>query len=216
MMKEEVTNPWLEIPLEEYEEHMSSPTVAQAQYLTAVLKGLVQSLSPSSVAVLGCAGGNGFEMLSAYDLRRVVGVDMNPDYIAAARKRYEHRFSTLDLFCYDFLSRECLFEPVDFVFAGLIFEYIDVEESLQRIKGFLVPNGYLGVVLQLPSATVPHLTPSPFKSLMKLENFMKLVSPTDFENQARSSGFVIRSANSRTLETGKAFYEGIFQRNKGS
>src|SRR3989304_3391683 len=101
MMKEEVTNPWLEIPLEEYEEHMSSPTVAQAQYLTAVLKGLVQSLYPSCGGALGCVGGNGFEMLSAYDLRRVVGVEMNPASLAAERKRSEPRFSTLDLFCYD-------------------------------------------------------------------------------------------------------------------
>jgi len=46
-------NSWLEIPLDEYEAHMSMASVAQAQYLAGVLGRLVQDVRPASVAIIG-------------------------------------------------------------------------------------------------------------------------------------------------------------------
>jgi hypothetical protein len=36
-------NPWLEIPLEDYEGHMALPSIGQAQFLANVLGTLVQA-----------------------------------------------------------------------------------------------------------------------------------------------------------------------------
>src|SRR6186713_702946 len=69
------TNPWLEIPLADYEAHMELPQVAQAELLAEQLAAAVRARSPDSVAVLGCAGGNGLDRLPA--ALRVVGVDVN-------------------------------------------------------------------------------------------------------------------------------------------
>ena len=48
-----------------------------------VLASAVRALAPGSVAVLGCAGGNGFEGLVS-SVQRLVGVDLNPAFVAAA------------------------------------------------------------------------------------------------------------------------------------
>jgi hypothetical protein len=58
-------NPWLDIPLEDYEAHMSLASVAQAQFLAETLGATVQLCSAESVAILGCSGGNGFDRLFA-------------------------------------------------------------------------------------------------------------------------------------------------------
>ena len=54
-------NPWLTIPLADYEAHMALPQVGQARLLADLFAAELRVGSPSSVAVLGCAGGNGFE-----------------------------------------------------------------------------------------------------------------------------------------------------------
>ena len=69
-------NPWLDIPLADYEAHMASPEVAQAQMIASALAELTQAQRPQSLAVIGCAGGNGFERIHRLQTTRVVGVDI--------------------------------------------------------------------------------------------------------------------------------------------
>ena len=60
-----MTNSWLQkLPLPEYEAHMAHPRVAQAVLLCDVFAEMLDTHVPGSVAVLGCAGGNGFERIS--------------------------------------------------------------------------------------------------------------------------------------------------------
>jgi hypothetical protein len=77
-------NPWLAIPLADYEAHMALPEVGQAELLAEVLARAVREQAPRSVAIFGCAGGNGFDRVPSDT--RLVGVDVNPRYVAAARR----------------------------------------------------------------------------------------------------------------------------------
>src|SRR5688572_29600439 len=79
--------PWLTIPLDDYERHMALPSVGQAQLLGELLADAIHVHRPLSVAVLGCAGGNGFDCIPA-NVERLVGVDINADYVAVARRRF--------------------------------------------------------------------------------------------------------------------------------
>jgi SAM-dependent methyltransferase len=205
-------NPWLEIPLKDYEAHMSMGSVAQAQFLTQVLGKRVRALSPASVAILGCAGGNGFEQLQPRQVRRVVGVDINPDFIAAARNRHAGEFITLELLCRDFLTLGDDLEPVDFVYAGLVFEYVDHREGLSAITRFLKPDGHLSVVLQLPNDSMNAVTPTPYTTLNKLEGLLNFVPPRDLEFAAHAFGLRVRESNAITLPTGKSFHEFLFRK----
>jgi hypothetical protein len=56
-----MNNPWLSIPLEEYEGHMALPDLGQAKMLSNEFEELLRTYSPVSAALIGCAGGNGFE-----------------------------------------------------------------------------------------------------------------------------------------------------------
>ena len=58
-----VSSPWLDIPLEDYEGHMALPEIAPARMLADELESAVRQHAPSSVAIIGCSGGNGFERL---------------------------------------------------------------------------------------------------------------------------------------------------------
>jgi hypothetical protein len=50
-----VSNPWLKIPLDDYEGHMSLPAVGQAQMIAEQLDRSLERWAPTSIAVIGCA-----------------------------------------------------------------------------------------------------------------------------------------------------------------
>jgi trans-aconitate methyltransferase len=204
-------NPWLEIPLDDYEAHMALPGVAQAPLLADILAAEVAAHAPHSVAVLGCAGGNGFDRLAAAGVERVVGVDINPAYIEQTRARYAASIARLELFAADVQAGPPGFDPVDLVFAGLLFEYVDVSVVLERIRSMLLPGGVLVSVLQLPSATSADVTPSPYVSLGALAPMMRLVPPDRLRERAASVGY--REASARTLDTtaGKRLHVQVLQ-----
>lgn len=197
-------NPWLDIPLADYEAHMALPYVGQARLLSEILSGALEEYAPRSVAVLGCAGGNGFERIPK-TVERVVGVDINPNYIECARSRFGGRVPVLELFAGDVQVDEFAFAPVELVFAGLLFEYVDAATVLAKVRSMLCKNGMLVVALQLPSAEVAEITPSPYASLGALAPVIRLVPPDELMELAAGLGY--RPADARTLEAagGKRF-----------
>jgi predicted TPR repeat methyltransferase len=203
-------NPWLTIPLADYEAHMALPQVGQAQLLADLFAAELHARSPSSVAVLGCAGGNGFER--APSTLRVVGVDVNADYVAAARSRFAHRLPRLELHVADLECTELTLEPVDLVFAALVLEYVEPGAVLERIAAWLAPHGTLTTVLQLPSADVAEITPSPFTSLARLAPRLRLLSPERLAQLAARRG--LRAVGARTVAAtgGKRFVVQSFAR----
>ena len=54
-----MSSPWLTLPLANYEGHMSASNVGQADLLADVFANVLEEFHPASVAVIGCAGGNG-------------------------------------------------------------------------------------------------------------------------------------------------------------
>ncbi|HEY1217163.1 MAG TPA: hypothetical protein VGE93_26340, partial [Bryobacteraceae bacterium] len=74
-----MSNPWLEIPLADYEAHMALPSIGQSRLIADQLEALVRSFRPHSIGIIGCAGGNGLERLAGTSVSRMVGVDLNPE-----------------------------------------------------------------------------------------------------------------------------------------
>ncbi|MDO9694209.1 MAG: class I SAM-dependent methyltransferase [Candidatus Latescibacteria bacterium] len=194
---DELTNPWLGIPLDDYEGHMALPDVGQARLLSDVFADALARYAPRAVAVLGCAGGNGFERVTNTVTERVVGVDLNPGYIEQARLRFGQKIARLELFVGDVQTDTFGFAPVDLVYAGLLFEYVAAETALARIRDMLRPGGTLVTVVQLPSAVIAEITPSPYASLGALAPLMRLVPPEQLGRLAEGQGF--REAWARTV-----------------
>ncbi|HEX9200974.1 MAG TPA: hypothetical protein VF865_15545 [Acidobacteriaceae bacterium] len=85
-VEDTMNNPWLTIPLEDYEGHMAMPDVGQAKMLANEFEELLKTYAPTSAALIGCAGGNGFEEAAKTGLTRLVGLDINPTYITELRR----------------------------------------------------------------------------------------------------------------------------------
>lgn len=204
-----MTNPWLEIPLDDYEGHMALPEVGQAQLLSGLLAEALTAFAPTSVLVIGCSGGNGFDRIPA--TCRVVGIDINPAYLARARARFAERFAALELHAGDILSTHFSFAPVDLAFAGLVFEYVDPAAALARIRRMLTPAGVLATVIQLPDPERAPVTPTSFASLRTLAPVMRLVTPDAVRAFAAAAGFAELSSRRVHSAGGKHFQAQVFR-----
>jgi trans-aconitate methyltransferase len=198
-----VRNPWLDIPLADYEAHMALPTVGQARLIADELHSLVRAHSPVSVAIIGCAGGNGFDRVAG--VSRIIGVDLNPRYIEQARTRYQGRIPGLELHVADIQASEALFAPVDLIYVALVLEYVDVARTMSVLRHHCKPNGILAVLYQLPHETVAHISPSPYTSLQLLAAGMQLIARDELQRQARHAGFALERSSTASSSAGKRF-----------
>jgi len=204
-------SPWLGIPLPEYEGHMSLPTVGPAELLADEFAKLLAEYAPPTVAVVGCAGGNGFDRIPVASTSRVVGIDVNPAYIATASRRFAARIPGLELYAADIQRGGLSVERVDLIYAALVFEYVELEPTLHNLALLCKRHGILGTLLQLPSRSVPAVTPSPFASLQALASSMKLVPPETLVAQAAKAGFALLSSHRVLLPSRKEFAVQIFR-----
>ena len=69
-------NPWEEISLDDYENHMSLASVMQLQALNEMMREQLGSFPASRVMILGVAGGNGLEHVQRGRFEKVYGVDV--------------------------------------------------------------------------------------------------------------------------------------------
>jgi SAM-dependent methyltransferase len=198
-------DPWLDIPLADYEGHMALPTVGQSQLIAEELATIISTYSPRSVAILGCAGGNGFDRLVGTSVTRVVGVDINPEYIEQARRRYEGQISGLALHAADIQSSATLYDPVDLIYVALVLEYVDLQKAMSALQRHCKQDGVLAVLVQLPHDTMAHVSPSPYVSLQSLGSCMHLVSPEALREQARKVGFTPEQSRLLRATGGKHF-----------
>jgi len=186
---------------------MGPEGVGQLAVLADLLGQACQELQPRRVLVLGCATGNGFDRVDPTVTDWLIGVDLNPEYLALARARYAASwFGRLELIGTDI---EDLVQPPqsqDLVFAGLIFEYLELEPLLERVAGWLAPGGVCEVVLQLPSAASAPVTPTRFESMRRLAMIMRLVSPGALEAAAKRAGLVACAPREIPLPLGKRFH----------
>jgi SAM-dependent methyltransferase len=147
-----MSNPWLAIPLEDYEGHMGSDNVRQLEALSDLFKRALDLCIPESVAVLGVAGGNGLDRIDSAITKRIVGLDINSSYLGAVRQRYG-ALPGLELCCTDLADMPMSLTPVELVHAALVFEHTGLGCSLENALLLVAPGGRLSVVLQLPSET---------------------------------------------------------------
>ena len=68
-----MSDPWLSIPLADYEGHMGADNVQQLSALSGLFKRALDVCLPDSVAILGIAGGNGLEHANPATIKRIVG-----------------------------------------------------------------------------------------------------------------------------------------------
>ncbi|RUQ30733.1 MAG: class I SAM-dependent methyltransferase [Candidatus Competibacteraceae bacterium] len=189
---------------------MALPYVGQSQLLSQLLGEVIASYKPSSIALFGCAGGNGLERISSISVKRVVGIDINQQYLEHTAARYRDHIPRLDLFAGDLGVDQFVFDPVELIFAGLIFKYVETTKLLKQALSMLISGGRLVSVVQLPSP-IEDVTPSPYTTLKSLSSVLHMVSPKNLTVLARETGFEIESERVVTATGGKTFQVDTFR-----
>lgn len=205
------SNPWLEIPAADYEGHMGETGVDQLGPLREILARVYQEVRPRRVAVLGCGPGGGLEIVDPACTERLVGVDLNPDYLALARERHSRLEAIAEWKCVPVQQCDLPAATFDLIHAALMFEYVDPAEVLPAVARWLAPQGVLSVVLQLPGGDAP-ISDTGFSRLGLLSGLMQLVPPDRLCALAARVGLILRSSAEVPLARGKRFWTGTFAR----
>jgi hypothetical protein len=189
---------------------MSSPDVAQQPFLARAFKDSLDEHDGSTVALLGCATGNGLEFVDKDVTRRVTAIDLNPEYLGILRRRYEECVPSLEIVEADLETCELEPHAYTLIFAALIFEYLEPRILLPRIANWLCSSGVLVSILQLPAKHMTKVSETPFQSLKKLDSAMHFISPRKFKTMVNEAGLQEREAKTVTLESGKPFFIGTY------
>ena len=205
-------NPWINIALPDYEGHMALPSIGQAAILADELRRAVAETRPSTLALLGCAGGNGLHTVCGANLARIVCVDINRDYLAVLQQRYQARLANLECHaCEVEVFRSAA--PVDLVFGGLVFEYTRLDEAVASVARLLTNGGHFYGVFQLPAAGLATVSPSPYaEALASVGEAFQYVDLDGFVQRAERHALRLVGRRQVELPSGKAFSVLRFQR----
>ncbi len=122
-------------------------------------------------------------------VKRIVAIDVNPLYIEQTHSRHSKSPGRLEVICADVQSDSLNYGPVDFTYATLIFEYVELTSTLNTLRHNSTTDAVLTTVLQLPHPAMHAVSSSPYKSLRTLSSYMTLVAPDALCNAANDAGF---------------------------
>lgn len=127
-------NPWEKIDLSIYETHMSSDDVFQLQTLNSITEEQIKDYVHANILILGIAGGNGLEHIDLSNIKRIVGIDINSQYLDTCKERYSHLTGILELVCCDLNNSDVLLPYSNIMICNLIIEYIGVNKFIELIR----------------------------------------------------------------------------------
>ena len=142
-----MTNPWEEISLSDYENHMKLDSVMQLQNLNQMMKDQFNAYPVSSVMVLGIAGGNGLEHIDNNKFEKVYGVDINREYLAAVTRRYSDISNILECIQLNLIEEADKLPKAELLIANLLIEYIGYDCFQKAVKQ--VQPQYISCIIQI-------------------------------------------------------------------
>ena len=140
-------NPWEEIPLTDYENHMKLDSVMQLQAMNEMMKDQFDTYPISSVAIFGIAGGNGLEHIQKGRFEKVYGIDINSSYLQEVIKRYPKLDGLLECLCINLINETDKLPKADMIIANLLIEYIGYECFQKAVRQ--VNPKYVSCIIQI-------------------------------------------------------------------
>jgi len=99
---------------------------------------------------VGCGPGTNTQLFNHADY---LGIDINPDYIASARKRFGRQFIAADVVDYQIQGAQTF----DFILVNSFFHHLDTDavcRTLGHLRTLLSPTGHIHILdLVLPERT---------------------------------------------------------------
>jgi hypothetical protein len=155
-----MSNPWEEISLDDYENHMSLDSVKQLQTMNIIMENQFEAYPVSTAMVLGVAGGNGLEHIRQDKYRTVYGVDINGDYLRAVSERYADLSNVLKCLKIDLIHDADQLPEARLLIANLLIEYIGYD-VFRRVICKVNPE-YVSCVIQINTDDKQWVSDSPY------------------------------------------------------
>jgi hypothetical protein len=196
-------NPWLYIPLADYERHMSHHLVGQAFLINSLTKKYLDKIKPITAMFLGVAGGNGLEHIDDETTKSVYGIDINQDYLDNAFIRYKNRITSLHLLNLDITKNPETICRVDFIWAALIFEYTGINKTFAFCENNIRTGGHLIISIQANNH-IPSVSPTGIESVKRAGEIFSTVEPEQLEFKAGNAGYKLLEKEENILPNGKS------------
>jgi len=151
-------NPWHKIKVENYENHMGHPNVLQLQMLNNIIKQQIETIpkhkrSESVVSILGITNGNGLEHIKPLGIKKVIGIDINKDFLSFCKQHYNYLEDSLCLKQIDLIEQRDLavdvLKEADLIIANLLIEHVGLENFTSIIKSLPRHNRLISCVIQV-------------------------------------------------------------------
>lgn len=205
-------NPWTLVPAADYERHMGPEGLDLLAPLSAIFHQAYSAARPARVLVVGCATGNGIEHVDPSITARVVGLDVNLQYLGIARQRFFHLGPRLELYCADAVAWPAPPGSFDLVHAGLVLEHLHPEPLVRRIAGWLADGGTCSVALELPGGAAAAPVPEPLRAV---ERAKRLVPPAELVRLMELYAIPFRRERTVPSGRGRPLWVGEFGRGPG-
>jgi hypothetical protein len=203
-------NIWHNIPLADYENHMSHGTVHQAQFLSGLTQKYLLRFEPEYPLFLGISGGNGLEHIDAGKTKKVRAVDINSTYLEKIKERYSASLPQLELICADINTSALSSLQTDFIWGALIFEYLDMHKGFDFIARNKVPSARVIITIQLDNG-IHAVSQTGIESIKQVEQLFKFVNETELLTSAKQFNLRLEASEENPLPGGKVFKTFVLQ-----
>jgi hypothetical protein len=198
-----MSNPFLEIPLEIYEKHMSLDSVYQLQTLNEIMRDQLNRYDVSTSMILGVAGGNGLEHVDINKFDVVYGVDINSQYLETCRQRYSYLGSHFKEICLDLTELTANLPQSELIIANLFIEYIGYEAFACHMQK-IYPK-YISVVIQINLGD-EFVSDSPYlHAFDRVTEIHHQMEKTELEHSLDRIGYSCMLNKKYSLPNGKLF-----------
>ena len=198
-----MNNPWEDISLSDYENHMSLGSVMQLQTLNSFMKDQFEAFHVDTAIVLGVAGGNGLEHIDTDKYKTVYGIDINEDYLKEVYKRHKDKEKVLRCLQLDLINESDRLPHADLVIANLLVEYIGYE-SFRNALEKIAPK-YVSVAIQINTDTKAWVSDSPYlHAFDRLDEVHHQMEEDSLKECLKEAGFTHTGTKKEDLPNGKA------------
>ena len=206
-----MSNPWNDIALSDYENHMSLDSVQQLQAMNSIMRDQFEAYPVDTAMVLGVAGGNGLEHVRRDKYRTVYGVDINSDYLKVVKERYSNLDGVLECLQTDLINEYDKLPDSQLVIANLLVEYIGYKafmKAMMRVRPL-----YISCVIQINTDEAAWVSDSPYlHAFDRLDEVHCQMEEQALTDAMEKTGYRKILVQSNPMPNGKALVRIDFER----
>jgi len=177
---------------------MGHENVRQLQTLSTILGeqlSLVSAIGRPTVAVLGITGGNGLGNFEPGRCKRILGMDINADYLRVCRERYGH-LPELELYQIDLMTEKDraieILKDADLITANLVVQHIHLENFIDIIGKLTTTkptDTIISVTIQFDPDGIPFSSSGYEASFGEIRAGVRLLDEASLTASMRGAGY---------------------------